>query len=363
MTRVALLFALLLAVGCDSSDKLRARPGLADWPVRPFTVTPTVVPPIVVTPTVARSEVHIGPLLPPVVRGPQQIDGFQQDDALVDILWVVDNSGSVNDERARLAAQFAGFVRVLLAAGVDFHVGVTSTDLSATTGDQGRLRGPTPFIDRNTPDPRANFAAAVDFPMSNVSLEEGLRAMELALSPPNTQGPNRGFLRDSAALGVIVVSDEDDSSLGPTDHYARFLRGLKGPGREANISFSAVAGPVPGGCIPVGSEDVFGAEAQAATRYRALVDATHGLFESICTPNFAPFVDSLATALSGLRRVFLLSAPPVLGTIRVTVDGRMVPEDQVNGWTYRPTERAIAFEGRFVPRPRARIEIRYDVSL
>ncbi|MFO0724411.1 MAG: VWA domain-containing protein [Myxococcota bacterium] len=355
--------ALMLAtVGCEAPEK-QLRPSLTDWPVRPLTRTPTVVPARVFTATIAESAVHIGPLLPPVVRGPQQIDAFQQDDALVDILWVVDNSASVNDERARLAQQFAGFLRVLIAAGVDFHVGVTSTDLSPITGDQGHLRGPTPFIDNNTPDPRTAFGMAVDFPMSNVSLEEGLRAMELALSPPNTQGPNRGFLREEAALGVIVVSDEDDSSIGPVDHYVRFLRGLKGPGREANISLSGVVGPLANGCIPAGSERIFGADAKAAVRYRAVIDATRGLTESICAPNFAPFVEGLATALSGLRRVFLLSAPPVASTIRVKVDGRLIPENPNTGWTYRPTERAIAFLGSFVPRPRAMIEIRYDVAI
>src|SRR5688572_15430483 len=46
-----------------------------------------------------------------------------------DILFVVDNSGSMADEQERLASNFDAFIREIAGAG-DYQIGVVSTDLS-----------------------------------------------------------------------------------------------------------------------------------------------------------------------------------------------------------------------------------------
>lgn len=361
----ALVVGLVVGLcACDGGGgRTPATLGAYDWPARPRVIEPAVLAPGVATATIARPRLIPGALLPPIVRGPHQVEAYTQDGARVDVLWIVDNSGSLNTERMRLAAQFDRFLSVLVAGGIDYHVGVTSTDLNPNTGDQGRLRGPSRWIDRTTADPRIAFRRAVDFPFSEVSLEEGLAAMVAALSPPLSIGANAGFLRDDAALAVIVVSDEDDGSLAPLGFYRRFLEGLKGPGREANVSFSAVVGPRPDGCTPPGEEAIFGADADAGERYLDLAQQTGGLVESICNADLAPFVEQLARRLTSLRRVFPLSAPPLVASIRVRVDGRAVPQSDTNGWRWLAAERAVAFSGSFVPPPGASVEIDYDVAL
>lgn len=360
----ALILGLVVgASACDGGGgRIPGTLGAYDWPARPKVIEPAVIAPGVATATIARPRLIPGTLLPPIVRGPHQVEAYTQGGARVDVLWIVDNSGSLNTERMRLASQFDRFLSVLVAGGIDYHVGVTSTDLSAT-GDRGRLRGPSRWIDRSTPDPRIAFRRAVDFPFSEVSLEEGLAAMVAALGPPLSVGANAGFLRDDAALAVIVVSDEDDGSLAPLGFYRRFLEGLKGPGREANVSLSAVVGPRPDGCTPPGEEDIFGADADAGDRYLDLAQQTGGLVESICNADLAPFVDQLAQRLTALRRVFPLSAPPLVASIRVRVNGRAVPQDDARGWKWLAAERAVAFSGSFVPPPGASVEIDYDVAL
>jgi hypothetical protein len=360
--RVAWAWAALVAAGCDGATTPPPTSSLGGWPTRPAVVEPRVDEAQVETASIARVRTTPPTIEPPVVRGTQQVDAFRQDQAQVDVLWVIDNSASLNEERMGLAAQFDRFLRVLVAAGVDFHVGVTSTDLDARTGDGGRLRGAPRFIDSRTPNAAEVFRRAVSFPASDVRLEEGLSAMYAALTPPNRDGANAGFLRPDAALAVIVLSDEDDGSVPPAAFYARFLKNLKGQGREGNVSFSAVAGPLPDGCVPAGQEDVFGAEADPAVRYQEVVDATNGVFGSVCANDFSRFVTDLATRLGSLRRVFPLSAPPVTSTIVVRVNGRVVPMGADTGWTFRGGDRTIVFEGRYVPPPRAAIEIEYDVA-
>jgi len=330
-------------------------------PVLPIVVRPKLNPPVVASAPLGRERLRPVPMLPPIVRGPQQVDAFVQEDAVVDVLWIVDNSSSLSNERNRLATQFNRFLNVLLDAEVDFHVAVTSTDLML---DDGRLRGPTAIIDRDTRDPAGAFREAGRFPNDPlILLEEGLAAMVAALSSPNIDGPNAGFLREEAALAVIVVSDEEDGSLGPVGHYVRFLQGVKGPGREVNISFSAVVGPTPDGCVPRGEEDIFGAEARSAERYTEIAETTGGLVESICAANFAPFVETLATTLAGLRRFFPLSAPPDEDSIEITVDGVRVRQSDTNGWRWSPDDLAIIFTGTAVPPPGAEVLISYDVRL
>src|SRR5688572_1182197 len=229
--RAAVLCSLVLsACNCGGTDptgpfgKARVRPRIITPDIAEVNVTPIDPSPPEVLPF---------ELLPPILRGPRQTDTFTQERAVVDVLWIVDNSGSLTNERDRLAAQFERFLDVLIAADVDYHVGVTSTDLNSMNGDFGRLRGDPRYIDPNTPQPDLVFTEMVEFPDNvEVRLEEGLFAMVTALTPPLIDGFNTGFLREEAALAVIVVSDEDDSSLGTDDQYLRFLRTIKGPGRE-----------------------------------------------------------------------------------------------------------------------------------
>jgi hypothetical protein len=359
--RIAVLCSLVLsACNCGGSDPTgpfgKAR-------IRPTIITPEIAE-VKVTPVEpAQVEVVPFPLLPPILRGPRQTDTFTQERAVVDVLWIVDNSGSLTNERDRLAAQFDRFLDVLVAADVDYHVGVTSTDLNSINGDFGRLRGDPRYIDPDTPQPEAVFAEMVEFPDNvEVRLEEGLTAIVTALTPPLVDGYNSGFLREEAALAVIVVSDEDDSSIGTNDQFLRFLRTLKGPGREVNTSLSAVVGPEPDGCVAPGEEFIFGARAKEGTRYLELARETNGLIESICTADFAPFIEELAIALAGLRRFFPLSAPPG-ANIHVFVDGREIPMSATMGWVLREDRRGIEFPGAYVPPPGAEIRIEYDVAL
>src|SRR5687767_15154056 len=58
----------------------------------------------------------------------------------VDVLWVIDNSGSMEDEQADLVANFPAFMDFFLGSGLDYHIGVTSTDLDRNyNGSMGKL--------------------------------------------------------------------------------------------------------------------------------------------------------------------------------------------------------------------------------
>src|SRR4051812_3428190 len=96
---VLLLLALLPACHDISGD------GGAD-PVKPVVVPPEVGGVKVESPEVERAEVVRVALKEPLALPPTQIDTFNQSDGVVDILWVIDDSGSMANQRTGLADNF-----------------------------------------------------------------------------------------------------------------------------------------------------------------------------------------------------------------------------------------------------------------
>jgi hypothetical protein len=158
------------------------------------------------------------------------------DTAALDVLFVVDNSGSMEQEQVALAAAFPKFMSALRAAWpkVDLRVGVISSDMGAGNfglpsceqpgGDAGRLQNkarsagcPTPknpWIEVNasspaSPTPEDQFSCIAKLGIQGCGFEQPLAAIVAALGP----GKNPGFVRNDAALAIIVLTDEDDCSV------------------------------------------------------------------------------------------------------------------------------------------------------
>lgn len=160
-----------------------------------------------------------------------------------DILFVIDNSGSMEEEQEAVAQELAAFVDELQKGGgiaQDFQVGVITTavyqqafipgggvDLKFYPDQSGKLRGvPGPLPDGGLGLPTAEkilsgtdpalvakFARLVQQGIVGGSGQETpFEAVRLATSAPLTTTDNAGFLRDGARLVVVVVTDEDDCS-------------------------------------------------------------------------------------------------------------------------------------------------------
>lgn len=166
----------------------------------------------------------------------------------LDLLFVIDNSGSMAQEQASLLVNFNRLVQVLqtVEGGLpDLHIGVISTDMGvgrfdaiancSDSGDDGRLQA-TPrsegceppsgsfIIDVAEPDGSrrrnysgdlsSTFACIADLGTQGCGFEQPLAAMRRALD--GSQPINSGFLRENAALMIVFITDEDDCSV-PND--------------------------------------------------------------------------------------------------------------------------------------------------
>jgi hypothetical protein len=214
--------------------------------------------------------------------------------AKVDILFVVDNSGSMAEEQANLARNFPLFMEALGTtddpAGPDLHIAVVSSDLGAGAGtfstsctvggDQGlfcRGQAPAPhtgdsctrcgvdtsqgrFLRTRNP----NFAGSISTVFSCMArlgtfgcgFEHTLGALISAL----TTAQNGPFLRDDAYLAFVLITDEDDCTAAADS--ALFASPL--PGQEASLR-CALEGHICDGRHLDGSIDVNLSLAQCQT--------------------------------------------------------------------------------------------------
>lgn len=168
----------------------------------------------------------------------------------VDLLFVIDDSASMADKQAQLAASFPAFIQPLegLVGGLpNLHLGVITTDMGtkgtaveqpgppigvvgqggcAETGKNGTLVTNTAPVQgtfvvdiagangermRNYTGTLADvFSQMARVGDRGCGFEQPLHAMKVAL---DNHPANVGFLRETALLAVIVLADEDDCSI------------------------------------------------------------------------------------------------------------------------------------------------------
>ena len=303
----------------------------------------------------------------------------QQESSEVDVLFVIDNSCSMSDEQASLAANFSSFAQFADAQGLGYHIGVVTTDvqggfpgpmcaapaapqrpmgmsqgacgyLADGNGDGTNIDPAWRIVEPNEqPSPGAAFAAIATAGINGAGIEQGLEAAYRALSPPIATGWNAGFLRPGAHFALIFVSDEEDQSPQSVDFYVSFFASLA---PQNGWSASAIVGPVPGGCT----------NADPGARYAEVADRSGGVVESICTTDWATALQNLGLSAFGYRARFLLANPPIPGTLEVLVDGVQVPQRHSSGqvrWTYDAVNNSVAFAPLAIPEPGSEITIRY----
>ncbi len=260
---------------------------------------------------------------------------FEQDGMMgSDILFVIDNSGSMCANQAQLANNFDTFVNILSASGYDYQIAFITTDSGNFVGD---------IISPSTPDPVAEAMSQISsIGCHGHALEKGMDMSMEATSSSGRAGPGSDFLRTDAKLVVIYLSDEDDVSTTTPAMMASRLWSLKSS--SALAVAHAVAGDVPGGCTSNGG-------AQAGTDYWDLVNLTGGTFLSICAEDWGTPMEELARE-SLARNAFVLADKPIVSSISVEVDG-VISVD----WTYDVTMNAVVFS--VLPPDGAFIDVRY----
>ena len=250
----------------------------------------------------------------------------------VDLLFVIDNSGSMEDEQANLISSFPGFIEAMrqeLADTQGYHVGITTSDLYAadldiacfregalitqTLGDGASNRACGPYSSgkrymTETDDLADAFACAGQVGISGDGNERPMQTMLAALAGDmnGAGGCNEGFLRDDALLVVVIITDEEDDhetmgcsgtsntepqpgSNGEPDLWYDALVDIKG-GLEKNVVVLSLVGPAQGDtCPPLAKCDGGIEGAEVANRIIDFTERfTYGFVGPVCQP-YGPF--------------------------------------------------------------------------
>lgn len=295
---------------------------------------------------------------------------FQVEAGEVDVLLVVDNSGSMQPYQERLSTNFSDFLS-FFTGYVDYRIGVVTTTLEPnppyggctqevidSVPSGGELVGGTWISDEDADGDEA-FSELVQVGVCGAGYEMGLETAALALTPPlsDAGGANEGFLRSDAYLSIIFVSDEEDSSPLTTAGYINTFRSIKGNRSRDIFNASALVVTDEVDC----SDDQLNAGATKSDRYIDIADQTGGVTGSICSGDFATIITELSLATSRLTDTFYLSESPDLDTIVVGVDDEEIPCEE-EAWTYAKIDSrpAIVFDRAELPPPGSRITVSYD---
>jgi len=260
-------------------------------------------------------------------------DTFTQNTAQegkVDILWVMDDSGSMGDEQDDLAFNFNAFINDFITRDVDFKMAITTTD--GRDGRSGNMVGNPDLLTRAAA--QANQGKFInDFQnMIRVGTRGSGREMGLETSKDFLER-YRSWMRDDAFLIVVYISDEEDQSPQNVANYVNALKGLK-----------ASAGMVKAYSIVTQVLDPAKQWETLGMRYEEVSNETGGEVADI-HQDFYTTLTNFGFKILELLDSFPLSGVPINAEIRITINDVEVS----SGWTYDANSRLIRFDRNAIP--------------
>ncbi len=262
----------------------------------------------------------------------------------VDILFIIDDSGSMSSYQNRLAENADIFMSQFFNARfIDFHIGVTTsteTDSIFGSGSKasgGKLHrvGGLTYVDRQTPDPEVILMEMLDVGTSGSGTEKFLSIPRLTFSELNLKTKNRGFYRENAHLVIFVLTDTyDQTNLEPETTYD-FLVDLK-KGDQSKLHYAAAIITIEkDGCSPDGSD--------LPIKLSKLAEYFQGRGHrfNICQSDYGKDLARVATSIVNAVSTVYLDNLPDVRTMRVFYGDKEIPNQEQGGWTYDYSLNAI----------------------
>lgn len=229
----------------------------------------------------------------------------------IDILFVIDNSGSMAYEQKSMASRTSNFISVL--KGLDWQIGITTTDPSSSIGDGRLVQINTVsnryIIDSTWADQNAQSALSSTLQRSETGSgsEQGIRAVYRAVERYTANEANqRSLIRDQSQLAVVLISDEDESANtvknNPQDLLKLIDTTFKG---QKRFNFhSIITRPGDKACL-----STYGAT--YGERYQVMSQLTGGLIGDVCASDYAAQAKGIAQEIRNLLKTLTLTCAPL----------------------------------------------------
>lgn len=190
--------------------------------------------------------------------------GMPAPEPKMDLLIVVDDSGSMADEQDRLGHELPALVGDLF--DVDWQIAVVTT--SSPCLRMGRA------VKKSDPDASEAFRAMVAVGTNGQAEEHGLTTAQEALQGKCPSGTGKSWLRSEAALAVLFVSDEDSVD-GEPRQLIELMRSLH----------------------PASKLRAYGLIDKDAPRYREVITVLGGAVGAISDPEYSRFLSVVSQDL------------------------------------------------------------------
>jgi hypothetical protein len=285
---------------------------------------------------------------------------------VADIIWVIDESGSMDGERDNVRNNANSFFSRALASGLDFRMCVTGMmsptgSYGAHTGVCGSRCNPNPDAAPGGQDrfllanEQTEFSNCIyNPPYTEPGSEHGLvNAREAVLRhlPRASNDPSK--IRPNAKLVIIIASDEgpeelraivdnDDKNLCHLSSLQRtnmsqalqpYLDLFKG---VTNPEAAAIVHVIGGLSCPTCAEAV-------AWGYMPLADQLGGQKGDICQNDLGSTLQAIIDSIAGAASPVTLDYVPIASSLAVAMDGVALPRSRTNGFDYRANANSLVF--------------------
>ncbi|MCX7979001.1 MAG: hypothetical protein N2578_08360, partial [Bdellovibrionaceae bacterium] len=249
----------------------------------------------------------------------------------VDILIVIDNSGSMQYEQQSMASRVRNLMRVI--RGLDYQIAVTTTDPRDIPLGDGRF---IPIwgtqnqfiIDPSTPEEVAQerLGKTLQRPETGYGLEQPIRVVYRAIerSRDGRNPVHAQFFRQDAQFAVLVISDEDESDNTPKNDPENLIALVNNVfNGQKRFSFHSII-TRPG---DVACRSTHGAA--YGERLARMSELTGGIIGSVCETDYGAQLSGIGEGIRNLLKTLTLQCQP-LTQCPITIKRNGVVQSSLN---------------------------------
>jgi len=279
-----------------------------------------------------------------------------------DFLFVVDDSGSMSDDQDALSQAADDFSAEMASSGLTYRAAIITTGYGANnqaTGSAYSILRNVGIIENNDTLLKQALVAGTGGSITETGIwnaEQSLKSTDYN-DTFNGAVTLAGIPQAGTTLSVIIISDEDSQyrsrSGGSEFNVSKNLF------VDRNIIVHSIIQP----SYTFATTGVF--DQYNSSQYDDLALITHGRISDIRNRDgngslsFKSIMQDIASDAGGAASSFILTHSAVVIT-EVKVNGNVVLEDSVNGYTYVQGTQSIVFHGTSIPAGGATIKVSYD---
>jgi hypothetical protein len=317
-----------------------------------------------------------------------ECDPFILDHApIADIIWVVDESGSMNDNRQDIVNNATNFFARAVKAGLDFRMGVAGMKKPSSyllgnvkVGKLCSRATTSPSDDGGSdrfllPTEKSIFESCVtNPPYYEMSTEFGLahayEAVTSHLPRQPASAKEMSKIRTEAALVLIIATDEAPHELKSLSSYkgkSGFLSTFDCDINSCTSSKQAQIDSYVSDWITLfsGQHPTYGAEAKAIVHliagvcqsqcgsfgpeypwgYQEIAKATGGQIADICQQNLGTTLQLIIDSITGAASPAILQYVPISASLAVAIGQTQLARNRLKGFDYDAASNSLVFHG------------------